>query len=53
MIAAISAPAVAMLVGAFGYGFAANPKLAELARLLFLAGAIALCFVLSREVARL
>ncbi len=45
MIAMI--PIVAMIVGALMYALSSNPKLAEIGRILFAAGAFALCFALA------
>ncbi len=50
MILIAAVPAIVMLIGAFVYGFASNPKLAELGRLTFLAGVTLLTYVLATKV---
>ena len=42
-------PAVVMLVGLFMYILAANPKVAELGRIMFFAGLVAVCFAMTDE----
>jgi Na+/phosphate symporter len=46
-------PALVAIVGALIYLIASNPKLAEVGRLAFLAGMIALCIALASHVVHL
>ena len=49
MLATVIFPLVFMVVGALAYALAANPKIQELGRLLFMAGAFALAFLLAGQ----
>jgi len=53
MVLEILVPALALVLGAMIYALAGNPKLAELGRLLFLAGALVLLYVIGARVVRL
>ncbi len=46
-------PAIVAVVGALLYALSGSPKLAELGRLAFLAGCIALCLVFASHVVKL
>lgn len=45
-------PALVLVVGALVYALSGSPKLAELGRLAFFAGLIALCFAFASHVVR-
>lgn len=46
-------PLILAVIGALAYALAANPKLAELGRILFAAGVFAICFTLAGRLVHL